>query len=1345
MEDPVPRLEELLGEYPEISSPDFQTLISAKKEFSDLATPVGFRPTASDEGGRLFPHQLLFMRYLRFYSELLYIADTGTGKSCSLVALMEYFKHHREHIHHAYFFTGRTQRADFRKQLVCICTPRAEYRDKLPPDQKERAQEKMVTNLIKPSYTVTTYYSFVSRYFEPMAGVQPRARKPGAKPKVSEVLHTDEEIRQKFSGCIFFLDEIQLLKIDPQALTPARLHNYIQIWRMLHLVDRSIKIVASARPIVNRLTEFVFLMNLILPLDQQLYHPLMDKITRRAGLEARYPDRQLDLRQVSLEQLRPYLEGRVMYFKAFQTGAVPSYPPPTQFYLDIHGQEHRAVLYLRYLEMRTRRPSQEERDRGVTQPQPGLQLQAYRRAQREEATVDVFNPRLTREDYDNLYIGQRHAANFVFPNGGWDLRDFDEFVRVRVEDKVVTRIRAQPRLQHYLSQRGGLAQLSTKCHYIAKQVASDDTENELGPLGKHYVYTSFVHHGGAMMVGLALQYGDPDSPNPEGNSFELFNQKKSVFEVSGRVRPYCGTQATIKPEFRRKLRYAIIYGENKDCHRAIFELFNSKENLLGEYLKVIIVSRVGQIGINLADCLHEYLLEPDWSPSTIYQSDKRIFRATSHINILEYLQRQRTLSGRAGPVTVRVKVNYLAIRDPQHPDLNTVDEIIYQAAQYKDFDILGLIRKAKQLSVDCQIQAAHNYRPEYQDGSAECDYQSCRYACADPIAVPGSDTQTFDVYYADALVEEIIEKVIRYHFRRESTATAEQLLALAERLPGAPRISKAKYLYLAFEKLIREQITLYDRFGFEAYLLEDGAIFYLSRIYPRNAPNSTYLASYYNSNLLALKTESLSAVNLRITLDQLEQLQQQLRFSIASSASFWTAYDSLRPPERAVLLDDLWLTEPTPEELEYHQLLLRRLEEELRNREGRRGLPSPEVAAGIWQRFHQQLTAGKEFQTLLDGLTNAQQTALLEGSLLQVLRQPGLLRVGVGAPSTGAAQLRGAAAPDRETSPGVYVKAILEKFKPLFARINKPTAAIRNVILAAARPTRTGRQTGPEISFTEGYDPNLITVYLHRLYNPRVQVAKHGISAKFSNVEGVIRIIELAPETLAQLRQPGGLPPELEWRDALSYESQVYKEYFRRQLAVKNARFQENEIYGKIIGKEIQIVDNRGKFTKKQKKMKVPGRVCTSFNEYALIDKMFYLGIPYPADDELVDEVRAMSRSEVIQAMYQAKKGKITIDKKDYPLEEMSTAQLHYYYYWLKRHVSSRGNGRHPRKASLCQLIFEYLIRHNLVETTTDGRPAAEQFRDIITRDSEIGEMAFQAGTEALLRAGEPDLDTEYE
>ena len=170
---------------------------------------------------------------------------------------------------------------------MCICTDGFYETDSIRNAPDEKAQKKNVTTSLKRWYQIFTYGSFASK-LEAMS---------------------DAEIKARFSGSIVFIDEVHNLrteKITDAGKQRSKKKTYDQLWRLNHIAERCIHIIASATPMVNKVSEIGPIMNLILPEDNQFG-----------------PD--IDFENITLEQLEPYMRGKISYVRALDTGAVKTF------------------------------------------------------------------------------------------------------------------------------------------------------------------------------------------------------------------------------------------------------------------------------------------------------------------------------------------------------------------------------------------------------------------------------------------------------------------------------------------------------------------------------------------------------------------------------------------------------------------------------------------------------------------------------------------------------------------------------------------------------------------------------------------------------------------------------------------------------------------------------------------------------------------------------------------------------------------------------------------------------------------------------------------------------------
>ncbi len=833
-------LSDLVASYPPINARHLQTLLSAKREYRDLAAPANEK--LPRDRGCFFRHQVLVKRHMTIYPTCMLIAEAGTGKTCTIAGLAEYYRDNPAEIKHVYILTsGKTLKNDFKKQLACVCTTGV-YETESSRKANNSASQKMAISLeIKKWYTVTTYDTFTE-----MLSREYPVQQEGSNARLT----------RDYSGCIFYTDEVQRIKVDPYSKNIGKRDRgriYSQLWRLFHLVERSKIITASATPMTNDANELAAHLDLILPIDQQIVPPIISKnegenflinLPANMRINQNIKPTVIDFNTVTLDELRPYLQGRISYVRAGKTGAVPEYiGNPINVTYEIEGRKHKSQLIVDELMMMD------------------FQRDTYLRVEQEES-----QQRERGERVGSWFTNQRHAANFVFPDGSYGQEGFKKYVEEVKPPRGSgsTYYRAKPELWSNITgpDLGNLKHYSIKTYTqvtraVSGQMRYDENGRTLEPInptekGKRYVFCHDVVGGGVIVKGLCY----------EAAGYKRFMDNKSVFEtIEGNLRPFCqeseGTGRRIRPDFKKEPRYAIISHQTpkSDAEREIiFELYNSPENIDGEYIQAILITPIGEVGINLTGVMHVEFEGPEWTPSSQYQVQNRAFRATSHNDLIKRIINEQGLSKQVkSDIQLKVRVHlYSSMYQIDGKVYPTKDTPIYLSAESKDFGIRRVLRMMKQLAFDCQLHRSRNIREGDIDGSQTCDYMECNYQCADPTPTY-IDSSTYDVFYYDEIVSEVGQLVLGY-FKRHNMARIPDLQKIF------PNVTSERYFHYALEYLITNKVQILDRYGFPTYIREDNGTFYLTRSYPRSKMDSDFASAYYSEVMIGLNHNTLEDV-----------------------------------------------------------------------------------------------------------------------------------------------------------------------------------------------------------------------------------------------------------------------------------------------------------------------------------------------------------------------------------------------------------------------------------------------------------------------------------------------------
>lgn len=913
---------------------DYQYYYSRKKEFAETRGAPSEKLESAR--GSLYTSQLEFLRFLREANNTcVLMADPGTGKTCQLVALAEYFRTHPGRIKHVFFLTGGPQIDDFKRQLACVCTVGI-YDKGLDDSINETQMKSRLTRNMSNWYTATTYGEFVKDFKDKYN--HPRF---------------NAMIRKKFANTLIFCDEVQKVKManiayregQPTDGIPKRVGVYAQLWRIFHLIPNAIKVISSARIVENYPDELGFHLNLVNPLDQQIYYPIMEYVVQLAGFrgKVRYPTNYIS----SITKLfpKPIME----FTEDMSFSNNPQYPGKIIFHeynidnvllADEQGDENAAksfkmflngkVFYVRAL------------DTGIVKLYPDIyevpdQKKSQIRLKRlpmSEFQQDCYL-RITANDTSAAYVKSRQAITWVYPDGTCD--SFEKYIRIdpqthRVESRL-------PELTRILND-GVIFLLSSKAAYLCDVVAKawqagnpvrnlDGTWNyfpsgiEIDPSGrifkrngKIYIYTDFDYDGGAYQLGLALQYGinDPNYPDAPRVKLSRFVGATSAFESAGtgRVSGICTSDnATkiLKEEYKkREPRYAIITSDNQKNHSNILELFNAPDNINGDIIKVIIITPVGQVGLNLTESSYVSRYNSFYRPSQDFQGEYRAFRSTSHFGTMEQAMAALRFSPtqmRDSDIHVTVKVEPLAcVVTPKPGEIApmSIDEDVAVYTEGKDRILARLIRIGKRYAVNEQTQALRNMRPDIdQDYTPECDYMNCVYTGMGEnfdFSSGDYDYSTYNVYYMDEIVDKIIKEAIIPTFRKTAVITVDRLFQEYH-----TKFIDVRYFYFAFAKMIDERIPVINRYGYESYVREDNGDFCLSHVYPRNELTYNYSSNFYTQNLITVQPENLSDIIRIHGQNHIENIWARIRKLPVGSKEFTDFISNLEQVPRMYLLE----------------------------------------------------------------------------------------------------------------------------------------------------------------------------------------------------------------------------------------------------------------------------------------------------------------------------------------------------------------------------------------------------------------------------------------------------------
>jgi hypothetical protein len=199
--------------------------------------------------------------------------------------------------------------------------------------------------------------------------------------------------------------------------------------------------------------------------------------------------------------------------------------------------------------------------------------------------------------------------------------------------------------------------------------------------GTSIVYSQFIKAGGL-------------------GSIEHFLKKINYTKFNAKSKNNSAEPVTISAGHK----YAFITGEvSEDEQKAIVSAFNSKENIKGNIIKLLLVSKTGAEGISLKNVRQVHILEPYWDDSRHQQFKARAIRLGSHLDLPET---DRTVQVYIYLAAANNKV-WQAIPEKSREHMTT-DQLFYSRALKKERLNKSVREVLQSVSIECQfLQLEH--------------------------------------------------------------------------------------------------------------------------------------------------------------------------------------------------------------------------------------------------------------------------------------------------------------------------------------------------------------------------------------------------------------------------------------------------------------------------------------------------------------------------------------------------------------------------------------------------------------------------------------------------------------
>jgi superfamily II DNA or RNA helicase len=367
-------VEKFLPFYPELTDSKFQQKIYNKKEFRQLKLKTSERSTPK----QLLSHQQIISRFISPYTKysfLLLFHETGTGKTCSSIAVSEHIKQiilsdTKKYNKTLVFVKNDVLEQNFKRELSTVCG-NDNYIVK-NVNENSKAYTFRLNKLVDRYYDIVTFEKFLTDILE----------------------KSDEYIKVNFSNRLIIIDEAHSLRLKHKKQSFSL---YEQMHRFLHVVENCRILLLTATPIWDKVNEIATLFNLGLPLDKQ--------IPTGSEFDNLY-FKKSELTQKGKIALREFFFGKVSFLRSIVT--------------DIQRIEEGVTSpYTKYIKVFPTEVS-------------GIQYQIIKKSLEEDKKKDVGENQKSKI----IYGQSLDASNFVFFDGTCSTEGFEKHVK-KEKDKYV--------------------------------------------------------------------------------------------------------------------------------------------------------------------------------------------------------------------------------------------------------------------------------------------------------------------------------------------------------------------------------------------------------------------------------------------------------------------------------------------------------------------------------------------------------------------------------------------------------------------------------------------------------------------------------------------------------------------------------------------------------------------------------------------------------------------------------------------------------------------------------------------------------------------------------------------
>jgi hypothetical protein len=824
-------------------------IINKLKEFTD--NRLDAIETLPTQQGEATKHQVVIRRLLSGYTQfdaLLLVHEMGTGKTCSAIQAIEQNLTEANQglfnntlnasqpclsngdaqltmakigpgLDGAIILTrGKTLMNNFMDELVNKCTQNYSS----PSHRSEKGGDNEISKASRKLFS--KFYSFYT--FEIFAKTVKKMR--------------PSEIINKFDNKIIVIDEAHNLRLSTTVVSDNdgdKVDIYTEVHKFVHLLKNKKVLLLTGTPMKDGPQEIASLMNLILPMTQQM-------ATHKNFLKEYFPTVSSDT-ALARETRGQNINDIVGEDEEFLKSGGEEMRHKERFKRQVYG----CVSFLKAM------------DSTVQKVMIGKKMGTLKHYNVVAEYMSDFQTRLYSEAYlqdkreRGIYNNSRQASRFVFPNGTYGAEGFNTYIIERsgrggkifkMNSDLRREIEKMPSSYRDGTMRLGegsdnikeknyienIKKFSAEYAYILESIVEATRNGELS-----IVYNDSVRGSGLIVLTLLLElfgYTRNNGSKDKRKSYGIFsNETTSVKEI-----------------------------------RALQKIFNSDENMNGKIMPVIFGSRVIAEGLTFKNVIHEHVV-PHWNGSETEQVIARGWRLGSHEAILKKWEQ----GGRIGKKPQLNVYRHVVMPSSQIRGIESIDLIMYEVSEKKDIAISKVLMCLKEVAIDCQLFKKRNEKPPLFDFQRECEYEKCNYVCDDNATKSGeisafpperaSLRERDDVNYEDIYFKEdvpLMFQMLETHYKTRFVTTLDEIIDMYKK--EFPNLSTRKHAVTTVEiiqllyQIVSNNIPIKNVYGYPCYIYENHNVFYLvDHIIPSASMDDIFLAYYSKHPQLYVKTD----------------------------------------------------------------------------------------------------------------------------------------------------------------------------------------------------------------------------------------------------------------------------------------------------------------------------------------------------------------------------------------------------------------------------------------------------------------------------------------------------------